>query len=158
MRIRVILSVVALGLAVGLDSGAASAASPKKPADHHGYRWGAQKLLCTSVRAERRPNDRVIITYKGRRYWCSLPAALGTANLSSVAMGVAIADRFNPADTHPWQVALPGCKRTGPKVFACSIVHPLLTAAATVTWTAAGPKVVFTRFECGGDYAGRAGC
>lgn len=40
------------------------------PSDHHTYRWGPKKLLCTSYAAERRKKDSIVVTVGGRRYWC----------------------------------------------------------------------------------------
>lgn len=40
------------------------------PSDHHTYKWGPKKLLCTSYAAERKPSDRIRVVVGGRTYWC----------------------------------------------------------------------------------------
>jgi hypothetical protein len=40
------------------------------PSDHHTYRWGTLRLLCTSYRDERTARDRFVVRYGDRAYYC----------------------------------------------------------------------------------------
>ncbi len=138
---RLALSLLCLGL---VAAGAASAATPMKPADHHGYRWGPAKLLCTSVATERRANDKVAITFKGRRYWCSRPAwAIGTKTQAMNAVRLAEQEKINPGQGGLYDGFTILTCSGGPTVWRCQWQTPGFAGDATVTFTASGPKVVF---------------
>ncbi len=128
-----------------LFAASASASTPTHPAYHHGYRWGAKKLLCTSVKTERRKADTVIITVKGKRYWCSKPVAPtfgGTAAKAAVAVRAFYQAKWNPdaggglydGFTHL------SCSGAG-AVWLCDWQTPAFSGTAKVTFTAKGPMV-----------------
>ncbi len=140
---------VLLGLAA-VFAGSSAAAAPKKPADHHGYRWGTQKLLCTSVRSERRPNDNVTIVAAGKRYWCSKPVIpAGSTGEAGMALRRAATARFYPGDTRPWSSWTHFDCTGGKGVYHCSFGEGF-SGTATVTWSAKGPAVKFTSVSCAG--------
>lgn len=171
MRWMVVLAVAAAALAgVSVASAHPNPCHKKRscPSDHHQYRWGSKRLLCTSVRKERRKADTAVVVWKGRRYWCSRPAKkpvkkppvvvpAGSVSEAAEAVGLAIARRFDPAATHRYQVFLPSCSG-GKGHYVCSGRDANLSVTAKVDWSAAGPTVTFTSFVCSGSYVGRPGC
>ncbi len=117
---------------------ATASAAPVKPADHHGYRWGTQKLLCTSVKKERRAADTVTIVVSGKRYWCSRPTFGGTAAKAAAALHTAYPDSYTNLS----------CSGGG-AVWVCAWQTVAFAGTAKVTFTAKGP-VVSDRVVTGG--------
>ncbi len=143
---RAILSASFTMVLLLISAGIGSAATPKKPADHHGYRWGTQKLLCTSVRSERRPNDTVVITYKTKRYWCSRPAKpaiVGTRAQAIDAVRYAYQEKVSPGTGGMYQAFTALDCTGGPTVWRCTFTTQGVDGSATVTFTSSGPKVAF---------------
>ncbi len=122
-------------------AGSAAAATPTRPADHHGYRWGAKKLLCTSVAKERRKADTVVITVKGKRYWCSPQTFGGTAAKAAVAVRAAYQERWNPGVGGLYDgFTNLSCTGAG-AAWVCYWQTPSFSGSSTVTFTANGPVV-----------------
>ncbi len=130
-----------LAVAMFLFAGIAAAATPSHPAFHHGYRWGAQRLLCTSVKSERRKTDTVAVTFKGRRYWCSRPSVVGTAAQAAVAVRAAYQQKVNPGVGGQYDGFTElTCSGKG-AVWKCAYQTAAFAGSATVTFTAKGPVV-----------------
>lgn len=141
---RVILLILCtLGVLAAVSP--ALGATPKAPAKHHGYRWSAERLLCTSVLKERRANDTVTVRYQGKRYWCSRPP--GSPELAGEALRFAIQERIKPGSGYGYQALKDyGCPgKAG--VYRCSFTSENITGTATVTFKPK-PVVVFTAFAC----------
>lgn len=156
---RTVLSTLCLTLVVGAAMLAPSASAHMSPchskhtcpSDHHSYRYGPAKLLCTSVKSERRKADTVSIVVKGRRYWCSKPAPAvpaGSAAEAEAAVRKATTERFYPGQGKPTWQSFTRLECVGGKgVYQCSFGEGF-AGTATVTWTASGPVVKFTSVSC----------